>query len=51
MHSPYFKTNIVSIKGEINKDDSDIDSFVIYICVEGILDFNHKGGDLFAFTG
>ena len=43
VHSPYFKTNILSIKGEINKDYSAIDSFVIYICVEGVLAIHHKG--------
>jgi len=43
VHSPYFKTNIVSIEGEVKKDYSDIDSFVIYICVEGVLDINYKG--------
>lgn len=43
VHSPYFKTNILSIKGEVKKDYSAIDSFVIYICVEGILAINHKG--------
>ena len=43
VHSPYFKTNILNIKGEINKDYSDIDSFVIYICVEGTLTINYKG--------
>ena len=43
VHSPYFKTNILSIKGVISKDYSAIDSFVIYICVEGVLDINHKG--------
>lgn len=38
VHSPYFKTNIVNVKGEIKKDYSALDSFVIYICVEGELD-------------
>ncbi|WP_299782909.1 type I phosphomannose isomerase catalytic subunit [uncultured Formosa sp.] len=38
VHSPYFKTNIVNVKGEMNKDYSALDSFVIYICVEGELD-------------
>jgi mannose-6-phosphate isomerase len=43
VHSPYFKTNIISIEGEVNKDYSAIDSFVIYICVEGVLTIHHKG--------
>ncbi|WP_159023893.1 type I phosphomannose isomerase catalytic subunit [Formosa sp. L2A11] len=38
VHSPYFKTNIINVKGEMNKDYSALDSFVIYICVEGELD-------------
>ena len=43
VYSPYFKTNILSIKGEVKKDYSAIDSFVIYICVEGTLAIDHKG--------
>lgn len=43
VHSPYFKTNIISIEGEVKKDYSAIDSFVIYICVEGVLTIHHKG--------
>jgi mannose-6-phosphate isomerase len=43
VHSPYFKTNIISIEGEVKKDYSDTNSFVIYICVEGVLDITHKG--------
>ncbi|WP_372753199.1 type I phosphomannose isomerase catalytic subunit [Mariniflexile sp.] len=44
VHSPYFKTNIINIKGELKKDYSKLDSFVIYICVEGALEIvcNHK---------
>ncbi|MDW5288275.1 type I phosphomannose isomerase catalytic subunit [Formosa sp. PL04] len=38
VHSPYFKTNIVNVKGEMKKNYSNLDSFVIYICVEGILE-------------
>jgi mannose-6-phosphate isomerase len=43
VHSPYFKTNIMSIEGEVKKDYTAIDSFVIYICVEGVLNIIHKG--------
>ncbi|OYX26156.1 MAG: mannose-6-phosphate isomerase [Flavobacteriales bacterium 32-35-8] len=35
VHSPYFKTNIIEIEGEMKMDYSHIDSFVIYMCVEG----------------
>ena len=34
IHSPYFKTNYLLIKGEITKDYSELDSFVIYMCIE-----------------
>jgi len=37
VHSPYFKTNIVEIEGEMNIDYSNLDSFVIYMCVDGAL--------------
>ena len=35
VHSPYFKTNILEINTNVKKDYSNIDSFVIYMCVEG----------------
>jgi mannose-6-phosphate isomerase len=35
VHSPYFKTNIVEIEGEMDMDYSNLDSFVIYMCVDG----------------
>lgn len=35
VHSPYFKTNIVEIEGAMNMDYSNLDSFVIYMCVDG----------------
>ncbi|APY11564.1 mannose-6-phosphate isomerase [Seonamhaeicola sp. S2-3] len=35
VHSPYFKTNILDLNQEVKKDYSTIDSFVIYICVDG----------------
>jgi mannose-6-phosphate isomerase len=35
VYSPYFKTNIIQLKGTMNKDYSSLDSFVIYMCVEG----------------
>ncbi|MDH5414919.1 MAG: class I mannose-6-phosphate isomerase [Flavobacteriaceae bacterium] len=33
----YFTSNIISIEGEMDFDHSNKDSFVIYICVEGIV--------------
>jgi len=38
VHSPYFKTDIIQLKGDLNKDYSELDSFVIYMCVEGSFD-------------
>jgi mannose-6-phosphate isomerase len=38
VHSPYFKTNIISVSKEIVKNYSKIDSFIIYMCVEGAFD-------------
>lgn len=35
VHSPYFKTNILDINSKITKDYIAIDSFVIFMCVEG----------------
>lgn len=40
VHSPFFKTNIVNIKGDIQMDYSGLDSFVIYICVDGNLNLD-----------
>jgi len=38
VHSPYFKTNILLIEGQFMRDYSDLDSFVILICVNGDAD-------------
>ena len=38
VHSPYFKTNIIEVSGFINKDYSKLDSFVIYMCVDGSIE-------------
>ncbi len=35
VHSPYFKTNLLIVKGEMNLDYTNLDSFVIFMCVEG----------------
>ncbi|WP_111307946.1 type I phosphomannose isomerase catalytic subunit [Confluentibacter sediminis] len=35
VHSPYFKTNIIEIDGDMERDYSHLDSFVIYMCVDG----------------
>lgn len=35
VHSPFFKTNIIKVEGNMHCDYSTIDSFVIYICLQG----------------
>jgi len=35
VHSPYFRTNILDISDTVEKDYRYIDSFIIYMCVEG----------------
>ncbi len=35
VHSPYFKTNVITIKGMLEKDYTNLDSFIIYMYVEG----------------
>ena len=40
VHSPYFKTNIIQLNGAVKKDYSNLDSFVIYMCVEGSMVVN-----------
>lgn len=37
VHSPYFRTNIIPLQGNITKNYSKLDSFVIYICTQGSL--------------
>jgi len=56
VHSPYFKTNIINVSGTIEKDYSELDSFVIYMCVEGRLEiefnsisYNLKKGETILF--
>ncbi len=45
VHAPYFKTNIICLEGTIEKDYAYVDSFVIYICVEGTLSLVHDHVD------
>ncbi len=35
VHSPYFKTNIIEVSGELDKNYTNLDSFVIYMGVSG----------------
>ena len=41
---PYFTTSLIEFDQAVDKDFSLIDSFVIYICTEGKLFINYKGG-------
>jgi len=38
IHSPYFKSNFINLTGSIEKDYSNMDSFVIYICTQGVVE-------------
>lgn len=42
VHSPYFKTNFITVNGVITKDYSNLDSFVIYMCVSGDLEIEYN---------
>ena len=42
VHSPYFKTNIINVSGTLKKDYTNLDSFVIYMCVEGFFELEYK---------
>lgn len=41
---PYFTTSLIEFDHPVDKDFNLIDSFVIYICTEGELMVNYKGG-------
>jgi mannose-6-phosphate isomerase len=51
VHSPYFKTNFIEITTEITKDYTLLDSFVIYICVEGSFEINYNNTIYTIFKG
>lgn len=38
IHTAYFRTNFINLTKSIQKDYSETDSFVIYICTEGVLE-------------
>jgi mannose-6-phosphate isomerase len=42
VHSSYFKTNIITLKGVIDKEYTNLDSFVIYMCVSGCLEIEYN---------
>lgn len=41
---PYFETNTILIEGGVERDYTDLDSFVIYICLEGDLTLETEAG-------
>ncbi len=43
VHSPYFKTNYLKVFGSLSKDYTAIDSFIIYICVKGLINIVENG--------
>lgn len=51
VHSPYFKTNFIKVENELEKDYSNLDSFVIYMCVSGHLEVNYAGKTYTLNTG
>ncbi|WP_336065309.1 type I phosphomannose isomerase catalytic subunit [Mesoflavibacter sp. CH_XMU1404-2] len=51
IHSPYFKTNFLPVNGELVKDYSSTDSFVIYMCVSGQATIQHQQKDCALNTG
>jgi len=51
IYSPYFKSNFLPIKGEVKKDYSNVDSFVIYMCVSGQAVIQYQQKDYTINTG
>lgn len=51
IHSPYFKTNFLPVKGELVKNYRNTDSFVIYICVFGQVIIQHQQKDYYLNAG
>ncbi len=44
VHCPYFNTNLLELDQPVGKDYRQLDSFVIYVCVEGELSIQYQGG-------
>ena len=49
VHTPYFRTNIIQVNGAKKLDYSDLDSFVIYMVVEGTCELQ-QGGQKYNLT-
>ena len=44
MDSPYFTTGVIKLDQQVEKDFNLIDSFVIYMCMEGDAMISYPGG-------
>ncbi|MBM3435150.1 MAG: mannose-6-phosphate isomerase [Bacteroidetes bacterium] len=42
IESPYFTTHLIDLDKGLQKDYSELDSFVVYVCVEGSFDLVHE---------
>jgi len=51
VHTPYFKTNILDLDGEIVESHNGKDSFVIYMCVSGEASLNYANKEYSLKTG
>ena len=51
INSPYFVTNCLQLQGQMMKDYSPIDSFVILFCVEGKFMLQWENGSIFVDKG
>ena len=48
---PYFKTNIIDLTCDLEKNYIELDSFVIYVCVEGSLNVGYADGSVLMKEG
>jgi len=48
---PYFKTNIIDLTCDLEKNYIELDSFVIYVCVEGSLNVGYVDGSVLMKEG
>lgn len=51
IQSPYFNTNIISLDQPLRKDYEELDSFVIYVCVEGSFQLNSDRNSILVNRG
>jgi mannose-6-phosphate isomerase len=51
VESPYFTTSLLQLRGEMAKDYSELDSFVLLMPVEGNFSLEWENGSVFVTTG